>query len=280
MPRSRAQRRTRRTNARARRSKPAHSVSRAALCKGVALLIAKSRGTASEPSPPFTPLAARSVTFGSSAPKAERRNLKSPELTRRSVKARKAAFWSWRPSMRWPLPARRGRPPNSREARAMGPQLTTMSTSGTATPKARPREMAPLANPTTSASGTMPRISCSARRAKRSTAFSLAGVGKRDVTNSSTWASHVAALNVGALTGCALGFTTNAVDGARAAAAGLVEERGWPCTSPAARVGDGGRAPGRIAGGTYLLGFAAWAAFGLGADFPVRLGTSRGWSNA
>mmetsp|Transcript_66497 Transcript_66497/g.191949 ORF Transcript_66497/g.191949 Transcript_66497/m.191949 type:complete len:238 (+) Transcript_66497:83-796(+) len=175
------------------------SLTNNALCNGVALFTPRSKGTESARS------VARSVTFGSCALNAERRNLKAPVATRRSVMARTATFCTCRPSL--PLPRA------TRASSKSGLQLTTTSTSGTATPKARLRSEELLATATTSASGTIrltTRRTCAARR---STSRSLSGVGMSDATSSSTSASQPLALKVGGAAGTTLGANTAGASG-------------------------------------------------------------------
>mmetsp|Transcript_49495 Transcript_49495/g.152739 ORF Transcript_49495/g.152739 Transcript_49495/m.152739 type:complete len:227 (+) Transcript_49495:820-1500(+) len=172
------------------------------------------------------------VTFGSGPRNAERRNLKAPVPTRRSVQARIADFCSFWASRRSAAPRVLQRPCR-RPRSTVGFTLMTMSTSGTATPKAVPPLRLPLAKPTTSASGIAGATMRCTARAMRSTSASPSGVGAMRRRSSLTSASQPSTSKVGACTGMALGFRTSAF-GASAAAPGPLR-------------GAGGRVPLRCA---------------------------------
>mmetsp|Transcript_3883 Transcript_3883/g.8874 ORF Transcript_3883/g.8874 Transcript_3883/m.8874 type:complete len:330 (+) Transcript_3883:1094-2083(+) len=162
-----------------------------------------SKGTAKSSSPE-----GKRVTLGSWALNAERRNLKSPVATRQSVIARRAAFWScfwWLPTATVP-PPEAWRPPATFQAcrrliNTSGWQLTTTSTSGTATANARFLSKAPDEKPVTSASGTIAERAFCTRAAKVLTARSLLGVADNCKTSSSTCAAQDWAFNSGPATG-------------------------------------------------------------------------------
>mmetsp|Transcript_114823 Transcript_114823/g.357656 ORF Transcript_114823/g.357656 Transcript_114823/m.357656 type:complete len:215 (+) Transcript_114823:832-1476(+) len=149
------------------------------------------------------------VTFGSCSRKAERRNLKLPVPTRRSVHARIADFWSFQGSIRQDADRDSAHRPCKRPSNASGLTVITMSTSGTATPNAVPLEMLPHAKPSTSASGSTGLISLLTARAMFTTVASPSAVGQIWFMSSSTSASKPTALNVGADTGMALGRRTS-----------------------------------------------------------------------
>mmetsp|Transcript_57012 Transcript_57012/g.137829 ORF Transcript_57012/g.137829 Transcript_57012/m.137829 type:complete len:209 (+) Transcript_57012:1790-2416(+) len=102
--------------------------------------------------------------------------------------------------------------PCRRPTRAVGLALMTMSTSGTATPKAVPLARLPLAKPATSASGMIERMAFFTSRAICATAMSLSVVGAIRPRSSDTSASQPTASNVGAATGMALGRRTSTED--------------------------------------------------------------------
>merc|ERR1719213_539580 len=93
IPRSFAHRFTRRTSSRARGSICPHSVSRAALCKGLTAFTEKSIGMESSQMP--NDAGAKRVTFGSAPRKADLLNLKPPADTSLSVQALMADFCSF-----------------------------------------------------------------------------------------------------------------------------------------------------------------------------------------
>mmetsp|Transcript_87742 Transcript_87742/g.226126 ORF Transcript_87742/g.226126 Transcript_87742/m.226126 type:complete len:260 (-) Transcript_87742:296-1075(-) len=208
MPRSLAQRLTSRIRALARGSMCPHSVSRAALYRGVVLLTEKSMGMDSLWMP--SEAGTSSVTFGSWPRNAERRNLKLPLETRRSVQARMADFCSFcMSSLDGPAALLR---PCRRAARTCGVALTTMSTSGTATPKAVPRRRSPLAKPVTSISGTMLRKFCFTKSASCRTTLSPSAVGAICFTSSSTCASQALARRRSGATGWELGWRNSVLE--------------------------------------------------------------------
>mmetsp|Transcript_54156 Transcript_54156/g.142644 ORF Transcript_54156/g.142644 Transcript_54156/m.142644 type:complete len:241 (+) Transcript_54156:299-1021(+) len=206
MPRSRAHRRTSRTRSRARGSIWPHSLSKAALCRGVALFTERSMGTASEQSPDDG--GTRSVTFGSAPRKAERRNLKRPLATRESVQARMAPFCRRRAASCCPAPAWRPAWCSRRCPRSLGLMWTTMSTSGTATPKAARPLMLPPATPTTSTNGNCFCTVFLTASAIAPTTRSDSAVGVIWSRSSLTWSSKLTPSNFRAATGCTLGDCT------------------------------------------------------------------------
>mmetsp|Transcript_24979 Transcript_24979/g.83356 ORF Transcript_24979/g.83356 Transcript_24979/m.83356 type:complete len:276 (+) Transcript_24979:699-1526(+) len=227
MPRSFAQRFTSKIRSRARISRRPNSKSSAALCKGPVLFTPKSTGMASEDKPGKG--GARRVTFGSCPRKAERRNLKPPADTKASVKVLMADFWSLRASSRRAAVLLQPPPPGgslpilrwpnrfwSRAASTLGDTLTTMSTSGTATPKAVPRHNPPLAKAMTSTSGMVLRRVCCTISARRWTARSPSAVGAMRCTSSVTSASQPTASKLGAATGRELGCRRPGATGAEA----------------------------------------------------------------
>mmetsp|Transcript_23953 Transcript_23953/g.65281 ORF Transcript_23953/g.65281 Transcript_23953/m.65281 type:complete len:214 (+) Transcript_23953:883-1524(+) len=149
------------------------------------------------------------VTFGSWTLKADLLNLKVPVPTNLSVQARIADLWSflasrWRAAPR-PFPGACTQRPCKRPISADGLALMTMSTSGTATPKAVPMAKPPLAKPVTSASGMMLRMAFFTSCAICKTTESLSLLGPMRPKSSATSASQPTALKVGAATGMALG---------------------------------------------------------------------------
>mmetsp|Transcript_50320 Transcript_50320/g.90435 ORF Transcript_50320/g.90435 Transcript_50320/m.90435 type:complete len:204 (-) Transcript_50320:615-1226(-) len=188
MPRSLAQRRTRPMSSLARRSIWPHSVIRAALCRGATLSTERSSATASGKIPSSS--GARRVTFGSSPRNADLRNLKPPAETSLSVQILMADFCSLRRSVSLPFPLPFADRTASRLASAMGSTLMTMSTSGTATANALPRETSALAKPRTSASGSVLDRRYLMACARRFTASSLSAVGTICCSNSCTSASR------------------------------------------------------------------------------------------
>mmetsp|Transcript_143537 Transcript_143537/g.400107 ORF Transcript_143537/g.400107 Transcript_143537/m.400107 type:complete len:221 (-) Transcript_143537:416-1078(-) len=190
----------------ARGSSRPHSVSNAALYRGVREFTERFTGT---PWPPVQFVGAMIVTFGSDPRKAERRNLKVPVPTRRSVQARIADFWSFWASMRAAAPRPGAQRPCRRPSSRVGFTLITMSTSGTATPKATRLVRLPFAKPLTSASGRTGAMARLTVRAISATVASASGDGAMRRSSSCTSSSQPWALKVGATTGIALGLRTS-----------------------------------------------------------------------
>eukprot|EP00411_Alexandrium_monilatum_P108539 CAMPEP_0175776148 /NCGR_PEP_ID=MMETSP0097-20121207/74491_1 /TAXON_ID=311494 /ORGANISM="Alexandrium monilatum, Strain CCMP3105" /LENGTH=153 /DNA_ID=CAMNT_0017086675 /DNA_START=94 /DNA_END=551 /DNA_ORIENTATION=- len=128
-----------------------HLASRAELRSGVCALTRRFTGTPWFDMPGVG--GATSVTFGSSPRNAERRNLNAPVPTSFSVQARMADFWSLRWSGCCLEAGHRFQRPCRWPCSASAPMLTTMSTSGTATPKAAPLAGLAFAKPLTWTSG-------------------------------------------------------------------------------------------------------------------------------
>mmetsp|Transcript_70878 Transcript_70878/g.169139 ORF Transcript_70878/g.169139 Transcript_70878/m.169139 type:complete len:262 (-) Transcript_70878:297-1082(-) len=196
MPRSLAQRRISRISSLARGLMLPHSVNKAALCNGEEAFTEMSMGTAC--SKICSSGGTRSVILGSAPRKPERRNLKPPVETRRSAQRRNAHFCSIRPSA-----AAFGRDPASLGDTRSGRTLMTTSTSGTATPLARPRERSLLAKPRTSTSGRLLANITRMASARRSTPRWEAGVGMIWVISSCTSSSRLCPWKVGAKMGTA-----------------------------------------------------------------------------
>mmetsp|Transcript_42706 Transcript_42706/g.91015 ORF Transcript_42706/g.91015 Transcript_42706/m.91015 type:complete len:236 (+) Transcript_42706:924-1631(+) len=163
---------------------------------------------------PLTEAGAMRVTLGSQPRKAERRNLKPPILTSRSVQMRIADFCSLRASRRPAEVRHSDQRPWRRPFKAAEAMVTTMSTSGTATPKAVRPKIFPLTKPATCASGTAGRMSRRTFSTIFATRASPSGVGAMRWRSSSTSASQPTAWKVGADTGATLGLRTS---GCRAA---------------------------------------------------------------
>mmetsp|Transcript_52492 Transcript_52492/g.139774 ORF Transcript_52492/g.139774 Transcript_52492/m.139774 type:complete len:243 (-) Transcript_52492:237-965(-) len=173
-----------------------------ALWPGVFVLTEKSMGKASSNRP--NDVGTSNVTFGSWLRNAERRNL-NPELdTSRSVHRRMAAFCSL--VMSTVLTESLCANPHMRSISAFCLTLTTMSTSGTATPNAVRREISALAKPTTSASGSTERSVRCTKCANSCTALSPWGFGEIWRRSSDTCMSHSSLTKVGGATGIELGF--------------------------------------------------------------------------
>mmetsp|Transcript_60435 Transcript_60435/g.177252 ORF Transcript_60435/g.177252 Transcript_60435/m.177252 type:complete len:296 (+) Transcript_60435:526-1413(+) len=185
----------------ARGSMRPHSIRSAALWSGVVLFTEKSIGIDSLWMP--SELGASSVTFGSWPRNAERRNLKLPLETRRSVHARMADFRSFTMSICWGVTPVR---PWIRAARTCEVALTTMSTSGTATPNAVPRSRSPLAKAVTSTSGMLGTRVLRTNSASCCTIRSPSGVGEIWLSSSSTWESQLLARRLRGAIGWLLGW--------------------------------------------------------------------------
>mmetsp|Transcript_47115 Transcript_47115/g.121804 ORF Transcript_47115/g.121804 Transcript_47115/m.121804 type:complete len:215 (+) Transcript_47115:89-733(+) len=188
------------------------------------------------------------VTFGSALRKAERRKRKSDTETRRSVQARIADLWSFFASRFTAGPRARDQRPSRRPVKAWGSALMTMSTSGTATPKAAPLLRLPPAKPTTSASGRMGQMAFFTARAICFTIASPSAVAEICTRSSSTSASQPTRLKLGATTGTALGRQTS----------GFFS---WCCTWPGAPRGTvvAAQPASRCLGGRY-----GWRRLALG----------------
>mmetsp|Transcript_60998 Transcript_60998/g.158289 ORF Transcript_60998/g.158289 Transcript_60998/m.158289 type:complete len:203 (+) Transcript_60998:666-1274(+) len=153
------------------------------------------------------------VTLGSSPRKAERRNLKPPSDTRRSVQTRTAdlrnccAVHSFLP---------RCRPCQRLCTNAEWGALITTSTSGTATPNALPLARLAPTKPVTSTPGrtcvTTPRTAC----VIFATTSLVSAVGVSWASSSCTSASQPWEVNFGASTGWTLGFQTSGFEGVAA----------------------------------------------------------------
>mmetsp|Transcript_21343 Transcript_21343/g.55679 ORF Transcript_21343/g.55679 Transcript_21343/m.55679 type:complete len:290 (-) Transcript_21343:78-947(-) len=161
------------------------------------------------------------TTLGSSPRNAERRNLKPASDTKRSVHALTVDLRSCS-GVFSPPPCFPGERLPARAAMDSGVALMTMSTSGTATPKALPLERLAPTKPVTSAPGSSGCTALFTAQAISATASVVSVVGVSCRSSSSTSASHPWPLNVGACTGTALGFQVSAFccgsAGARSAA--------------------------------------------------------------
>mmetsp|Transcript_119008 Transcript_119008/g.332040 ORF Transcript_119008/g.332040 Transcript_119008/m.332040 type:complete len:344 (+) Transcript_119008:596-1627(+) len=251
-PRSLAQRRTSRMRSRARGSICPHSVNRAELQSGVAQFTRRSKGTLS----PWAAPTASNVTLGSRARKADRRNLKAPLATRRSVQIRVATFCIRRASVRtdsgsdgWPTLS-------CKHARVLGLMLATISTSGTATPKAVPPVALPQATPVISVSGSMWRTISVTLFASCCTSCSVSGVGLIWHTSSSTCASKSAVSKVGGATGLTLGVTLGVGPSQHAGCPDALSRRKVLESRPPARAVGPRRGPGAVAAAPSTAGTA------------------------
>mmetsp|Transcript_71102 Transcript_71102/g.179508 ORF Transcript_71102/g.179508 Transcript_71102/m.179508 type:complete len:247 (+) Transcript_71102:796-1536(+) len=228
--------------------------------------------------------AASSVTFGSKLLKAERRNLKLPLPTRWFVQKRIADFcsffasncgtllgWFARPFVFAPRKAVRS---CTRETSTCGEARATMSTSGTATPKAVPRAGSLLAKPTTSISGmSWLRLFWTAL-ANFATALSPCALGEIWVSNSWISPSQSVALKQGLSMGCVLGcrkssFTASLRSSTdcdafldSATPPGVSPARPPPLRGPAAEERCSGRFAQAAAGRSWCSRSQGWQAAG------------------
>mmetsp|Transcript_130977 Transcript_130977/g.184575 ORF Transcript_130977/g.184575 Transcript_130977/m.184575 type:complete len:258 (-) Transcript_130977:258-1031(-) len=228
MPRSLAQRRTRRISSPALGCNWELASKSSAARPGVVAFTAKLKGMLPSSA------GAMSVTLGSAPRKAERLNLKDAWETRRSVQVRIIDFCSFPPSPEV----------------AFASSVTTTSTSGTATPKAVPETGFAVAKASTAAPGSAePR----ARRTALAMAWTcarLASFGCSVVRSSTTSASNPLAAKRGAWTGITLGRRTSGFT-AGGCAVGVALERSWLHFSSSAAVKPrrGSRRSGRGVGG-------------------------------
>mmetsp|Transcript_87989 Transcript_87989/g.247254 ORF Transcript_87989/g.247254 Transcript_87989/m.247254 type:complete len:243 (-) Transcript_87989:424-1152(-) len=198
MARSFAQRLTRRISSLARGSTVPQEVIRAMLCNGSTAFTLMSTETQS--SQESSNLGASIVTFGSVPRNADRLNLKPPLATSCSVMARIIDLWSFAKSGLKHLSRRctpSTRPSCNRVAIESEFIFITMSTSGTATPKALPRRKSPVAKPMTSAPGKKDAICLLTCSASSRTTRSLSGLGMMSATSSDTSDSKLEPENTG-----------------------------------------------------------------------------------